>query len=145
MDIFCQYCKPVCYLFIACFGIILWKYHTKFNKQKHISVESCLEKGLLLLSEQYRYEVVGGHNMLFSQLTWALLRGKQLCGGLSLHCLKYLLLKGKQFCGGLSLHFLNYLLLRRKPLCGGLSLYCLNYLLLMRKQLCGGLSLHCLN
>jgi hypothetical protein len=66
MDIFCQYYKPVCYLFIAFFGIILWEYRTQFNKKKHISAESCLEKGLLLLSEKYRYEAVGAHNMSFS-------------------------------------------------------------------------------
>jgi len=58
-------------------------------RKKKISAETFLGNGLLLLSEKYRYEVVGAHNMSFSQLTWALLRGKQPCGGLSLYWLKY--------------------------------------------------------
>ena len=55
-------CKFVC--------IILSEYIQHSNKKKkHISDESCLEKGLLLYSEKYRNEVVGAHNMSFSQLT----------------------------------------------------------------------------
>ena len=61
----CQYYNPVCYVFIF-FFLNLMRVHTQFKyKKKHISDE----KGLLLLSEKYRYEVVGAHNMSFSQLT----------------------------------------------------------------------------
>ena len=38
------------------------------KKQTNIS-ETLLGNGQLLLSEKYRYEVVGAHNMSFSQLT----------------------------------------------------------------------------
>ena len=79
-------------LFIYKFVCIIFsEYIQHSNIKKHISAESCLEKGLLLFSEIYRYELVGAHTMSFSQLKWALLRGKQLCGDLSLYCLNYFL------------------------------------------------------
>jgi hypothetical protein len=92
------------------------------KKSKQISAETFLGNGQLLLSEKYRYEVVGAHNVTFSQLTWALLRGKQLCGGLSLCWLKYffclfvvMFLFGFVFCClyfcSFSLCFYRYLLL----------------------------------
>ena len=84
-----QSCRLFIYKFVC---IILSEYIHHSNIKKHTSAESCLEKGLLLFSEKYRYEVVGAHNMSFSQLKWALLRGKQLSGGLSLYWLYYLCL-----------------------------------------------------
>ena len=84
-----QTCRLFIYKFVC---IILSEYIQHSNIKKHISAESCLEKGLLLFSEKYRYEVVGEYNMSFPQLKWALLRGKQLSGGLSLPWLYYLFL-----------------------------------------------------
>jgi hypothetical protein len=39
------------------------------KKSKQISAETFLGNGQLLLSEKYHYEVVGAHNVTFSQLT----------------------------------------------------------------------------
>jgi hypothetical protein len=42
----------------------------KSNIKKHISAERCLENGLPLLSEKYRYKVVGAHDIMEICESW---------------------------------------------------------------------------